>query len=59
MIGLIIPIPLLIPVGSNKNIFVIEDNIIKKTIIRSTETSSALLCGFVPVGHIGFGCYVK
>lgn len=60
VIGLIIPLPLIIPTGFNKTIFEFENDVLCNTTIQHTGTSPEHWCGFIPTGEsIYFGCYSK
>jgi hypothetical protein len=58
LIGLLVPIPFVIPVGYNNTIFEFrQDDTVNKITFEQTE-NDAFLCGFVPAGHPNLGCYV-
>ncbi|MBI3585375.1 MAG: hypothetical protein HY096_15670 [Nitrospinae bacterium] len=59
LLGLIIPVPLIIPVGYDKAIFEFENGKRTHTSVDNSKTTSAFLCGFILAGHAGFGCYVQ
>lgn len=60
LLGLVVPIPLLIPAGYDKTIFVFENEIFSHIVIENSDTISAFLCGLIPAGHgTSFGCYVR
>jgi hypothetical protein len=58
VLGLIVPIPLILPIGYNNATFEFDKTNRLKTITRETTENSAFLCGIIPAGHLGFGCYV-
>jgi len=59
-LGLIIPVPLIVPIGFNKTIFEFENEIRSKTTVQHSKNSSEFWCGFIPTGEvIAFGCYSK
>jgi hypothetical protein len=58
IIALIIPIPLIVPTGYNKDVFEFDNDALINTMSGYSKIGSAFLCGFIPTGEgITFGCY--
>jgi len=59
ILGLIVPVPLVLPIGYNNVTFKFDKDKSIKTVTYEKTKDTAFLCGLILAGHAEFGCYVK